>query len=1349
MKPVVVSSSESESNFDAGGITAFAGGAFVSLRWLAEKEGHLAGIEAIHQFWRWKILRVSHYDAAINSTLESSFRGQKGEAAGWFLHKCVKRSVDAAFCPPAPDKMKSQNMKATIKRIFGRTVLSLTIAGLTLAAQGQGVATWVNTAGDNEWTNGLNWDSGFPPDNATGTNIALLPPGFTVNYDQPMAAAAFGGVTNYAILNINTKGFNNAGVVITKPGAGAAVIINSNGVVNVTGNFGLCSNNTATLAIGGTLTISGSLIIGSNPNGTTGGTTAGASGYFTNYGGSLTASTTTLNPGNATVTTNCRLVIIGGTNNLGAFRTQRSQGGGNAPPPLGTDGLVVSNGYVNTTSMSVGNNAHGIILLANGVVTNTGNLILTNATSTRPARFQQFNGIFVDTDPSTVNMNGTQDTVYSVVGGTNIVGGIQFNGGTILLTNSALIYVGSGGITSNGVATSITALLNSGAKIGATADWTGTGPINLNGGVFDAGNLDGTPHNITFNGLLRGSGVLIKAGGGTMTLNNNNTYSGNTTIRTGTLAIGATGSISNSSVTFVASGAAFDVSAVPGGYPLNNAKTLQGFGTVLGAVNVASGATVSPGSNALTGTLTVGGLVENGGALTSFVLASNPTGPGNDFLIVNGDLDVTNGNSIQVSGSVTPSSVYPLIHYTGSFNGATNNFSIVGATGVISNDVVDQVLYLVVASALRGPTNVVWVGSATSNVWDTTTTSNWLNNGSPDFFVPGDNARFDNTGATHPLVDIPGNVTAGSVTVNSTAHYTFLDNGTIVGSGGLTKTNSGTLTILTTNTYTGPTILNGGVLEVTNLDIGGAPSSIGSASTDPANLVMSAGILRYLAPTSATTDRGINLTNSGGTIDVTGGAALTLSGNLVGPSGLTITDGKVIVTGTGNSYAGITTVANGGNLQLNSANGASTNTITLNNGTLTYSPSAGITVANAFNFTGTTNMIVVTSGAGGNNPLANGVWSGSGVLMISNTFSPYTVNASLDSFTGTILLVTPTTGGQFRFNSGGGNSMFGSSNALFDLGTGTGQLVCRNPGTMNLGGLQGGANTVLRGPTGTAGTVVWSIGNNSLNTTFAGSIQDFSGNEFSSVVKVGNGTLTLTGANTYSGPTTVNSGALEVDGFNSGIGTTLVAGTLQGGGAINGPVDIQPGGTLVPGIGGVGQLGASNSLTLESGCTNFFLVNAVTGTNTAVVGMTSTSYGGVLIVSNTAGTFVAGQKFILFGGSPNTFGGVFDSMILPALPSPLSWDTSGLLVDGSITVRAPLSFTSTSLQSGNLIMNGAGGVGNGAFDLLSSSNLTVPLSNWTLVNTFFFNPDGSFNVTNPVTPGVTRQFYMIQEQVGP
>ena len=92
--------------------------------------------------------------------------------------------------------------------------------------------------------------------------------------------------------------------------------------------------------------------------------------------------------------------------------------------------------------------------------------------------------------------------------------------------------------------------------------------------------------NLSYLGQITGAITLAKTGGSTLTLSGNNTYTGNTDISAGALALGSGGSIANSGVINVASGATFDVSAVSGGFVLASGQTLKGAGTVSGATTI-------------------------------------------------------------------------------------------------------------------------------------------------------------------------------------------------------------------------------------------------------------------------------------------------------------------------------------------------------------------------------------------------------------------------------------------------------------------------------------------------------------------------------------------------------------------------------------------------------------------------------------------------------------------------------------------------------------------------------------------------------------------------------------------
>jgi autotransporter-associated beta strand protein len=90
-----------------------------------------------------------------------------------------------------------------------------------------------------------------------------------------------------------------------------------------------------------------------------------------------------------------------------------------------------------------------------------------------------------------------------------------------------------------------------------------------------------------------------------------------------------------------------------------------------------------------------------------------------------------------------------------------------------------------------------------------------------------------------------------------------------------------------------------------------------------------------------------------------------------------------------------------------------------------------------------------------------------------------------------------------------------------------------------------------------------------------------------SLIKVGSGAQTLTGASTYSGPTAINGGTLLVSNTSgSGTGTGPVAvnsgGTLGGKGFVGGPVTVNGTGIVNPGAS-VGRLTLNDSYTMAGG----------------------------------------------------------------------------------------------------------------------------------------------------------------------
>ena len=156
-----------------------------------------------------------------------------------------------------------------------------------------------------------------------------------------------------------------------------------------------------------------------------------------------------------------------------------------------------------------------------------------------------------------------------------------------------------------------------------TSTVASAGAVNLSGGV----NMTGTLTNqstlatglVTVSGVIGSNvtGVVQNSASSRMTLNAANLYAGPTTIRSGTLSLGAAGSFANSQTITIgdagSSGAVLDLTAKTGTFTLNAGQNVKGIGTT----NFGDGKTVavagvwapgnSIGSNAVTGNLALSG----------------------------------------------------------------------------------------------------------------------------------------------------------------------------------------------------------------------------------------------------------------------------------------------------------------------------------------------------------------------------------------------------------------------------------------------------------------------------------------------------------------------------------------------------------------------------------------------------------------------------------------------------------------------------------------------------------------------------------------------------------------------
>ena len=95
--------------------------------------------------------------------------------------------------------------------------------------------------------------------------------------------------------------------------------------------------------------------------------------------------------------------------------------------------------------------------------------------------------------------------------------------------------------------------------------------------------------------------------------------------------------------------------------------------------------------------------------------------------------------------------------------------------------------------------------------------------------LDGDHVLFDSLGASAPTVSLAGSINPSSITVDADFDYVLRSDvgGKIVGASGLTKRGAGTLTLDTDNSYTGPTVIQAGVVQL------GAADAHGSTGTGP------------------------------------------------------------------------------------------------------------------------------------------------------------------------------------------------------------------------------------------------------------------------------------------------------------------------------------------------------------------------------------------------------------------------------------------------------------------------------------------------------------------------------------
>ena len=81
---------------------------------------------------------------------------------------------------------------------------------------------------------------------------------------------------------------------------------------------------------------------------------------------------------------------------------------------------------------------------------------------------------------------------------------------------------------------------------------------------------------------------------------------------------------------------------------------------------------------------------------------------------------------------------------------------------------------------------------------------------------------------------------------------------------------------------------------------------------------------------------------------------------------------------------------------------------------------------------------------------------------------------------------------------------------------------------------------------------------------------------------------------------------------------------------------------------------------------------------------------------------------------------------------------------GTVALSPMPVITQAMLSGQGMILRGTNGPASSTYQVLTSSSLTMPLSNWPSVAAHSFDASGNFDSTNPVTQGSSQQFYRLQ-----
>jgi len=1068
-------------------------------------------------------------------------------------------------------------------------------------------------------------------------------------------AGAFGGSGIGSIILGNSAGGNGAATVASLDSTTFA-----NPIV-------LASTTTGTLTIQNGISSSASNFSGGvtgtnnltiNSLGNAGGAIMTLSSGAINNSGTVTNTSTGAN-------TNVTISAAVGPNVTGIYQSDTHSTAFNI-----TGGLSV-----NSSGTTLQCTNPGVFTLSGGI-TGTGNLILNNNSTTA-------SGITISTtslnNTGTVTNSGTStgSVAISAVIGPNVTSVIQ-NGASPMTLSGANTYTGTTAITAGtlsagtivvaagssnlGNATSAVTISGGGdlSYTGASASYTRG--FTINSGVGEVDNTANNTLTIATGGVVTSSGATFKVGGtknttvsaaitgaggvtmggtGTLVLSStSNTYSGATTVASGTLQTQAAntlgGSTSTSALTMTGGTLDMDGNAQAVGSITGTGTSITS--TASGTFSLTTGndnTSTSYSGTILVGSSTAFSLTKVGTGTQTLTGTNTYTGGTN---INGGILNFTTGG-ISTSGNVT-------------FGGGTLQYGTSTTTDISSrlkNSTTGSI-------SIDNVNNNVTFGSAI----DTSNTDGMVVNcsGTGTLTLSGTNTFTGgltiDSGTVESLNDTEafGGSGSGTVTLGNSAggsnNATLEGDGTYANPIVLAPNTTGTLTIA--NPTSGSFIFTAGVTGTNSFTIDNSGNHAIDFSTNPVN---NSGTVTNVSTSGSVDISSVIGTNVTGVIE-NSSQTLELDGANTFTSGLTIDYGTVDGTVT-NAFGG----SGSGTVYLgNSAGGSSyatmyggdtsgatfanpivlasntTGTLTIENASnATTILTGGVTGANNLTIddqdNGSNHAITISTGSINNTGTVTNASTGSGTTTINSVIGSNVIGLIQDGTTTLKLTGANTYTGYTEVESstlqtGAANVLGGSSSTV---------PLQMNGGTLDMdghseavGSLTGTGSTI----TSTAsGTMTLTTGNDNTSTSYSGTITVGSATSFA-LNKVGNGTLSLSGADTYNGGTTFTGGILDFTGTALGSSGTLTfgGGTLQYGPSTTTDLSSR---FAAPSSSPITIDTVNNNVTFATAITstNAVVLNS-SGTGTLTLNATNTFTGGLTIDSGTVETT---NNADAFGGS--------------------------------------------------------------------------------------------------------------------